>query len=307
MVVNHPKPAIGKNDIEKVQFIFPDEIFFVHGEQDLLVVLLNGKVFKRQSITDNDQKNTERPKYVELFDLKDVVKHAETIDKKLYIATATTLYRINKGAEDKEKIVLQAIHKDDFLKICALSVSEDGEMLVYGDYEGKVTVKTPTTQYECIEHEDAIVGIVILKRVIFTASEDGMLLKTKIGETEPKDAYEVGKPIRYFGKLDNKLVLLDAYGTPYTLSKTTNDLRKEKKLVRKVTFVNKVSDGLYASHDNDHFKITTYKTVNRIQVPPKRTDGLFEYKNRLYFYAGEEITGWEVKKATELEEFFEDL
>ncbi|KAI5165523.1 hypothetical protein NEIRO02_0457 [Nematocida sp. AWRm79] len=307
MTVKCPKLAKGNNDTEKVRFVFPDEIFSVHTGKEMLVVLLNGKVFKKQERTAEITEIPEDKRYVEIFDLKEVIKHTETIDKKVYIITPTTLYRTSISGEQEKESTLYTLHKDDFSKTCAFSITEDESMMVYGDYEGKITVKQEDGQYDYTEHEDAIVDIVILKRVIFTASEDGMLLKTKIGETEPKDAYEIGKPIRYLGKLDNKMVILDAYGTPYVLSKAINDLKKEKKLTRKITDVQKIHNALYVSHNNEYYRITTYKSATKIQIPAKRIDGLFVYKNQLYFYAGEEVSGWDVKKPTELEEFFEDL
>lgn len=299
-----PKPATSKNDIEKVKHTFTDEIFSVNILSTIVVVLLNGKVFQKAS--QNAKTEKESSKYKEVFDLKELVKHTEIINEILYVVTVSTIYKVEHN--QKENILhINELYKNDFEKITAISITKDEKMIVFGDYEGKITVKNNDHTYNYTEHDDAIVDIVILTKVIFTASEDGILLKTKIGETEPKDAYDVRKPIRYFGKLENKLVILDAYGTPYTVSKTQNDLKKEKRLVKRVTEVQKIPNGIYLSHNNEYYKMTGNKTVQKIPIPTARTEGLFEYTNRLYCYSGKEIKGWPVKKKTELDEFFEDL
>ncbi|KAI5189684.1 hypothetical protein NEMIN01_0637 [Nematocida minor] len=330
-----PKPATSKKDIEKVQHTFDYEIFSVHTLSDIFVILLNGKVFKGVKHRRGDDSATADTKYAEIADLKETVKHSEILNGILYIATSSTLYKIedpfakkNESDEEKNepkkensgvkesalhesskngKIEVKTVFKHDFEKITALNITQDEGIIAFGDYDGKITVKLSDRVYDYTEHEDAIVDLLVLTKVIFSASEDGMVLKTKIGELEPADAYEIGKPIRYFGKLDNKLVVIDGYGTPYTVSKSANDLKKGNRLVRKITDVVKIKGALYVSHNNDFYRITTNKNISRVNIPRARVDGVFEYSHKLYCYAGSEIKGWKEKKATELDEFFEDL
>ncbi|KAH9386494.1 uncharacterized protein NEMAJ01_1390 [Nematocida major] len=303
-----PKPATNKKDIDRVSGTFEDDIFSVHMAPRLLVILLNGKVFEKTKQKGKKADASSPEKYAEIFDLKEVVKHAEMFDETLYIATSTVLYKIVKpSAENQTQLELKEVWKTDFEKISALDIRSNEEVIAFGDHEGKVTVKTENGTFTYAEHEDIVVNVVALKKAIFTASEDGIILKTRIGETEPKDAYDVRFPIRYFGRLENKLVVFDAYGTPYTMNKTDNDLRKQKRVLKRITDVQRIGDTLYFSHKNDHYRATSYKAVDKLVVPHTRTEGFFAYCNRLYCYSGQEIKGWPARPATELEEFFEDL
>lgn len=311
--MHEPKPAMGKNDLAKIQYVFDDEIFAVHVLSDIFVILLNGKVFK------HTRKNSEK-NYNEIFDLKETVKHTGVLNGLLYAVTPTCIYRIEdregKRVNSTEEPTAErsskensasVVHKDDFSKICALDISHNEEIIAWGDYEGRICVKTAENSYDYTEHEDAIIDIVVIKSTIFSACEDGMLLKTRINKTEPTDAYEIGKPIRYFGWLEEKLVILDGYGMSYTLSRKANDLKKGIRLTRKITDVIKTSKGLYISHNNEYYKVTGRRNISKINVPPMGVDGVFEYRNKIYCYKGQEIRGWKEKKATELDEFFEDL
>lgn len=322
-----PKPAIKKGDLAQIQNVFEYEIFSVHVLSGLFVVLLNGKIFKKADRRKKEAKTPEAQKYTEIKNLQDTVKHTAVLHGFLYVVTSTALHKIEETspmAEERENtghaqteteaktgisegLKISIVLQDDFTKISALDITENEDVIAFGDYEGKIRVKTSEGVYEYTEHEDAIIDIVIMKKTIFSACEDGMLLKTRIGKTEPTDAYEIGKPIRYFGQLSNKLVVLDGYGTPYILSRTENDLKKERKLIRKITDVIKAKNCLYVSHNNEYYRIESPKRASKINVPPMGVDGLFEYHNRIYCYKGQEIRGWKEKEASELEEFFEDL
>ncbi|KAI5181517.1 hypothetical protein NEOKW01_1698 [Nematocida sp. AWRm80] len=274
-----------------MKYSFEQEIFSVEsiGNSENIVVLLNGTVYLIRDNTVN-----------RIVELNEIVRHTQICNNRLYIVTVNGVYLLN----ESNKIVL--FKRIDGSKIVAIGVSNDYKIVVLGDYEGKIIVFNNEDEYTYQEHEDMIMGIIVTKTNIISASEDGIVNKTRIDSTEPKDTYDIRSAIRYMGVYKNDYLIVDALGSTYVFDKKNNDFTRYKKVLPKVTEVYTILDDIYTMHNNSYCKLVSSGEIERLELPSIRVDGIYSLNSKIMPYSGHELIDWSLK-AKEVDDFFDDL
>ncbi|KAI5184725.1 hypothetical protein NEHOM01_0327 [Nematocida homosporus] len=276
-----------------MEHTFASDIFSIESFAKPLVVLLDGEIYQLCE--------GKSPK--KLFDLKERVKLTLVKDEVLYICTVAEVYRLEAGQ-------LKGILKGEFEQVSAMDISSCRTYLGTGTYAGNVTMHNLVlrTKITYQEHEDSIVGLVIRNKSFYTASEDGIINRTRIDEEEPRDTFGIGKLLRYLGIFNKVLLVIDAQGSLYTFDSTINDFCRERKVLPGVTEVYPIKQTIYTVHNQEITELLPNRQINKMPYPEMYFEGLFAYRNQLYPYSGCAILKWKSPKAEgEIDDFFEDL
>ncbi|KAI5172063.1 hypothetical protein NEFER03_1308 [Nematocida sp. LUAm3] len=270
---------------------FTTDIFSVETEEYPLVVLINGDIFRISDST------------LEIVcSLKETVKHVQRIRGIVYVCTSTSIYEVINNS-------LSKVYQSDLSNISALDISEDKKYICIGTYDGALTlINTETKEEEELEpHEDAVVGIIIKTRTIYTASEDGIIYRTKILKKEPEDVYGIKRPIRYFGVHGSRITIIDSKGSLYAMNQKQNDFTEKKSVLSKVDYVFRINSSLFTMYNHKVEELNeNRKTIQHVH-PEAFIEGIFLYNNKIHPYKGNTIFEWKTKQEGEIDDFFEDL
>lgn len=267
----------------------PGDILSVVPLRHPLAVLIDGRLFQ---IREEGAR--------EVGDLGDLVKCTARCGDKVFAATSSAIYEIDEGK-------IKTLHSIDLPEASVMAVTD--EVIVIGAHTGKVLVLAKDRDYVYSVHEDSIVDIVILQTYIYTASEDGIITRSRIYDTEPREAYGIKQVLKYMGKYNDDLIIVDAQGSTYTFDKDLKDLKRNKKVFPKPRLIHPAgSSDVYAQCKNGVFRLVKADQTQRENLPALRIDGVFTYNNELYYHQNGFISPWNLpRKPDELAEFFEDL
>jgi len=272
------------------KYSFKHDIHSVEYLQNPVVVLITGEMYEMVAGVPTL-----------LCELDEIVKHVVKENGALYVATSESIFRV-------EGSKVERLKRTDLSKITAMCVSQCGSTVVVGDYDGKISVLEKDESYSYQEHEEMIIGLVVKNKTIFSASEDGVVVKTKIGAEEPTDVYEIPKILRYIGELFERITVIDTSGSCYVLDKKVNDFVQHRKVLGKVSEIFKVDKEVYIEGKENLAKIVTHTETEQLPVNAKRIDGLYREGKEIFPIRRNKITEWaEEKQPNELKEFFEDL
>ncbi|KAI5188535.1 hypothetical protein NECID01_0148 [Nematocida sp. AWRm77] len=273
---------------------FDEKIVSVEPAKDgLLVSLIGGRVY----LVRNEEAE-------EIGNTQSIIKYVCREKDTVYVITEDGVYRI-----PEDKTVLELVEKKDLSQVSVAAVSNSGQTVALGYEDGLITVTHNGQEHRYTEHEDIIVGMALSSKTLFSASEDGTVTKIRLGKEEIQDVYDIGRMIRYFGKVFGSVTAIDSSGSVYAMERAENDFVKHKKVTAKVTDVYTAQNRVFLAHNKILSELLSHTDACKADFPDLRIDGLFLHGRKVLPYIGSTLWGtWKREKPkTELREFFDDL